>query len=312
MGDGSLINIKNWKVILLSFLVAATFWFFKALNKGNYSARIDYPLSFIYDSDSLILTKPLPEYIQLDVSGGGWNLLRKTFTLSADPVKIRLNNPTEIKFITRASLLPEVVSQLKSININQILTDTLHINIEQLTTRKVPILLDTGSFSLKENYVLAGPASISHDSVTLTGPVSFLKEIREQKVRLDIEDIDGNVTESVDIIPDNSDLVLSNIEEVDIELPIEKLVEDQVSVPLRLVYDDEPVELFLKDSTTILTFLVPASQQDSLSWKDFDAFVIASEIAPSDSTARIELGFSPSYIHNLKATPPFAAVGYVK
>ena len=73
------IGIKeNWKVILLSIIGAATFWFFNALNK-NYDARISYPLSFSFDRDSVIVVEPLAEEVKIDVTSGGWNLLRKTF-----------------------------------------------------------------------------------------------------------------------------------------------------------------------------------------------------------------------------------------
>ena len=92
---------NNWRAILLSVLAATTFWFFNALNK-NYSTRLNYPLGFSFTRDSVVVVNPLPDKVVVDVSGGGWNLMRKTFLFSATPILLQLDNPTEIKFFTKA------------------------------------------------------------------------------------------------------------------------------------------------------------------------------------------------------------------
>ncbi len=108
---------NNWKVVLLSIIGATTFWFFNALNK-DYDARISYPIEFQFDRDSVVIMQPLPTTLSIDVSSGGWNLLRKTFWFNVTPIQIVLENPTEIGFYTRNSLMPIVSDQLDELKIN--------------------------------------------------------------------------------------------------------------------------------------------------------------------------------------------------
>lgn len=303
------INIKNWKVILLSFIVAATFWFFKALNKSNYTATINYPIAFIYNTDSVIVTKPLPRHVKLDVSGGGWNLLRKTVTLSADPVKIRLSNPTEIKSITRVSLLPEVVNQLKNISINRIITDTLHVSIEKLTNKKVKIYLDTTSYKIENGYVAIGEPTFSPDSVILTGPVSMLNRIDSQYISLDDSEIDGSVNTNVDVVTLDKALITSNVEEVKLIMPIDELVDRTIAIPVKM---RNPAPLintgtYIHPDDTIveLTFQVPNYLKDSVLAEDFSVFIALNQNNYLDSVAKVDIEKIPGNVYSLKVNPDF-------
>ncbi len=92
----------NLKIVLLCVLAATTFWFFSALNKTDYTTRLDYPIVFSYPTDSTYLLSQLPENISVQVSGGGWHLLRKTLLVNTRPVQITLDEPTRVKAIRRS------------------------------------------------------------------------------------------------------------------------------------------------------------------------------------------------------------------
>ena len=72
---------ENWKVVVLAVAGAATFWLFNALNK-NYDTRLNYPVVFEFNRDSVVVVTPLAEEINIDVNGGGWNLIRNTFWIN--------------------------------------------------------------------------------------------------------------------------------------------------------------------------------------------------------------------------------------
>lgn len=170
---------QNWKVVLLSVIGAATFWFFNAMNK-SYNTRVDYPLSYVFDRDSVIVVTPLSKTIKVDVSGGGWNLIRRTMKISATPIKIELENPTEIKFLTRSTLMPIVAEQLDELNLNQIITDTLFFDIEQKVYKRLSIVVDSTSIPLRDNYRIVSPIEIYDDSVDLVGPKSYMVSLPEE------------------------------------------------------------------------------------------------------------------------------------
>ena len=101
-GFSNLIN--NWKVVMFSFLGATTFWLFRSLSQDQ-SALISYPIEFVFDEDSVVVMDPLPETVKIDVSSGGWNLFRRTLLFSVEPLKVELDNPSEIKFLNRSFLM---------------------------------------------------------------------------------------------------------------------------------------------------------------------------------------------------------------
>jgi hypothetical protein len=74
------------KAIFISLMAALIFWVMNALNKDGYSQKISFPLQFSYNDSLYIPTQPLPEKIFVNVSGNGWNLLRKAFALDVTPI----------------------------------------------------------------------------------------------------------------------------------------------------------------------------------------------------------------------------------
>ena len=143
--------LGNWKVVLLSFLGATIFWFFSALGK-DYNSRIDYPIEFVYDRDSLVAINPLPEYVDIDVSGGGWDLFREFFWFGSNPIVIELDNPAAIRYLTRPTILPIITDQLDEYRINFLFTDTLFIDIDRKVSKKVKLKIDSAAISIDEDY----------------------------------------------------------------------------------------------------------------------------------------------------------------
>ena len=165
----------NWKVVVLAIAGAATFWLFNALNK-DYDTRISLPLEFVFNRDSVVVVTPLAKKVDVDVNGGGWNLLRKSFRLNSSPINIELDNPTEISYYTQSSLVPIISDQLRGFRLNYVITDTLFIDIEEKVSKKVMVAIDSMNIPLESNFRLTSPITIDVDTLTLTGPKSLLAE----------------------------------------------------------------------------------------------------------------------------------------
>ena len=78
---------SQWRVILLCCSGAVVFWLFNALNK-DYTTVIDYPVHFVMDETQWTFTEAPPKHIPLEVTGGGWNLLRYLLHLYVKPVDL--------------------------------------------------------------------------------------------------------------------------------------------------------------------------------------------------------------------------------
>eukprot|EP01035_Chromulina_nebulosa_P049214 gene49214-66821_t len=76
----------DYKAVIVSLFAAIIFWIMNALNKEGYSQKISFPIRITYDDSLYIPTQPLPEKISVNVSGNGWDLLRKSLALYKTPI----------------------------------------------------------------------------------------------------------------------------------------------------------------------------------------------------------------------------------
>lgn len=127
------IKTKNdWKVLLLSLLAAATFWFLHAMNMDGYNTTVDYPIEYVYDKDSLTKTDITPEAIQINVTGSGWNLLNKSLGIGMKPIKKVVKKLPQDNWIKTRRYYSEIVEMNPNVKVNFIAPDTLHLGFRYL------------------------------------------------------------------------------------------------------------------------------------------------------------------------------------
>lgn len=127
------IKTKNdWKVLLLSLLAAATFWFLHAMNMDGYNTTVAYPIEYVYDKDSLTKTDITPEAIQINVTGSGWNLLNKSLGIGMKPIKKVVKKLPQDNWIKTRRYYSEIVEMNPNVKVNFIAPDTLHLGFRYL------------------------------------------------------------------------------------------------------------------------------------------------------------------------------------
>ncbi len=289
----------NWKVILLCVTTAATFWFFRALNK-IYTTRISYPVELIYNRDSLIALKDPPEEIPINVTGGGWQLLKKTISVDVEPVLIKPDNPVQTHFFTAANLLPIFSSQLKDLNINYIATDTIYFKIEPFKKRKLCIKLDSSNIHLKENFFITSNLFLEPDSVTFRGPVSLVDKLPEIfKVALSDKNIDSRYDEELSLDLFSSSMIKKTPEVIHIKFDVEEYIDQTAKLNIEQVNFPYDSTAFILNSTVDATFKLQRSFRNKLKPDDFLLFADLNNMHAADSTITIEVMDQPDYIMDL-------------
>ncbi len=269
MGSGFDKIIANWKAVLLSFTGATTFWFFNALNK-DYSATINYPIKFDFAQDSVVIIEPLPEKIRIDVSSGGWNLFRSTLLFSVTPIPIELDNPTDVKFLTRSSLLPLVRDHLDNLTVNYLLSDTLFINVENNIDRKVKINVDSVNISLQENFQIVSPITITPDSVTISGAESIVSTLSTQYyVMIPDRRINENLASEIEIPLPFPDLMNSDPKKVKISFEVDEFVRDRIDIKVEKINFPGDQSVILVDSVVSISYTIRNSLKGDVSQSDF-------------------------------------------
>ncbi len=197
-------NRTNWKAVSLCFLAATVFWFFNAINK-EYSTNVRFSLRFEFNNEKFIQAKALPEEVNINVKGNGWDLLRSgSYGLKRPSLAIPLERPAEVKKIVCSTLPPLLASQLGRLQINYVVTDTLFLEIELKDIHAYPVVLSEKSISYKEGYGRISPIVILPDSVHLEGARSLLHELSDSIVlTYSGKKITENFRESIEVTTNN-------------------------------------------------------------------------------------------------------------
>lgn len=300
--------MKQWKVVVVAFLTAATFWFFNSLNK-NYTTSLNYPVEFIFNSDSLISVKRLPENIELDVSGGGWSLLRKTAVFSPSPLQIELQNPTTTQLLSWIELLPIVRDQIQDLVVNQILEDTLSVQIEPRLQKWVVPEIDSLHVDLEEDYRLVSSVSIVQDSILITGPKSFIDTLSATYVfRLEETEIDDDFDESVLVEFPFRNLIRSNPAEVRVLFEVDEFLRKEVRVPIEPMNFPEDSSSRIEQGSVMISYVVQRGLDEEYGPADFVVLADFDMMRQSDSMTLAMLTGFPQNALEVKIEPEIIKV----
>ncbi len=292
----------NWKALALCLFAAAVFWIFNALNK-NYATNLRFPIHFEFDGAKYTPVEPLPASLSLNVSGNGWELFRKSLGLKVPVISMPLERPVETRKIVAGALSPIVASQIGALHVNFIVTDTLRLNIEPLSTRKIKLKADLQGVSFKKNFGRSSPIVILPDSVALQGPKSFLESLSDTIVlKVNASRVSKNVRENVEVVVSNSELISRNppVAEVMFEVgAIEEIVRY-----LKLKTPKFPWGTEIDKDSVQCVFTIPQSQHNHFLSESI-------LLSLSEDFTDVSKGETRSFLPSLKGLPEYAQIVHI-
>ena len=110
----------RWKTIFFCMGGAMVFWLLNALNKV-YTTDISYPVSFTIDESKVAFAKEPPSAIRLEVTGGGWRLLRYLLRLHVQPIELPVAQVSKKGQIKGEYLWPIFNKRLKDLKVRRVL-----------------------------------------------------------------------------------------------------------------------------------------------------------------------------------------------
>lgn len=306
-------KLSDLKVVVLCIAAATTFWILNALNKDNYSTIVDYPIEWDYDQDSYMAVESLPESLPIQISGNGWDLLRKYFKLNEPPFIINLVDPSAKNFILSSELKRPLGDFITPTILIGTLEDSIHFQIEKIEQRKLNLFVDSTSFSLAKNIEIEGPISFSPSQVTLQGPTSVLETFQGKfPVFLNENRISQNFQKSVPISieKDLAEFVSLEEESVEVSFTVIQYLEGNKRLKVKKTNFPRNVTLENEEITPMITYLVDGSKVTELKDIEFDAILDYRKRNREDSTITIEVKPNPSYIKEIKVDPTFVKLKY--
>jgi hypothetical protein len=306
-------KLSNIKVVVLCVAAATTFWVLNALNKDNYSTIVDYPVQWEYDQKNYIPVKPLPESIQIQISGNGWDLLRKYFNISGTAYPILLQSPAEKKYLLSADLKRSLGEFITPTQLENVLGDTIHYQIDRIVTKTLRPVLDSLSYSFDKNISLEGKVNFIPDQLEITGPSSVLEAFEgNYPVALNASKINADFSGKVKLTVDESltQLVQLKQKEIQVSFSVLSYLEGNKRLKIKKVNFPSNVKISNEELIPVLSYLIEEGDLPQLKDLQFEAVLDYRKRNRTDSTLQIEVNPNPKFLKEVKISPPQIKLKY--
>lgn len=294
---------QYWRVVLLCFVAASTFWLLNALNK-SYSAQTTYPIRFVYNNKKLVPVQPLPEEVTINVTGKGWKLLRKSLRLEVQPAEIYIRNLPRNNYLLGSAMRPSLVNALNGLQLNFVTTDTVHFNFDERIKRTVALKLEPQQKIVADRHALVGPVTIRPDSVTFVGPSSVVDSLPSPfLLRLPDQNLTESSQVSVPINYGNRPLVTANIAQAVVSVNVKNLLQEERQLLAELINVPVGREVNLQPPFLLVRYQLLEDSAALLNRDAFKAVLDYSKYNPQDSTLVPELVQKPPGVRHIRLLP---------
>lgn len=300
-------------MVVLCVAAATTFWVLNALNKDNYSTIVDYPVQWEYDQKNFIPVKSLPNSIQIEISGNGWDLLRKYFKIGGTPYLIQLNSPAEKKYLLTADLKRSLGEFITPTQLQNVIGDTIHYQIDRIVTKTLRPVLDTLGYSLDKNIALEGKVNFNPDQLEITGPSSVLEAFDgKYPVALNATKINSDYSGKVSLTVDESltKLVQLKQKEIQVSFSVLTYLEGNKRLKIRKVNFPNTVSLPNEELVPVLSYLIEEANLPQLKDLKFEAILDYRKRNRADSTLQLEVSPNPNFLKEVRISPPQIKLKY--
>jgi len=306
-------KLSNLKVVVLCIAAATTFWVLNALNKDNYSTIVDYPVQWEFDQKNFVAVKPLPKSIQIQISGNGWDLLRKYFNISTNAYPILISSPSEKNYLLTSDLKRGLGEFITPTLLENVLGDTIPFQIDRIVTKTLIPELDSAGYSLDKNITLEGKVSFNPDKLEVTGPSSILESYQGKfPVVLNAKKIAKNYSGKVplELEEDLATLVQLKQTEIQVSFSIVTYLEGNKRLKIKKLNFPANVKLANEELIPVLSYLIQEADLAKLKDLEFEAVLDYRKRNRADSTLQIQVNPNPKFLKEVKITPPQLKLSY--
>jgi hypothetical protein len=306
-------KISDLKVVVLCIATATTFWILNALNKDDYTTVVDYPIEFVFDKEKFVPIEMLPKTIQLEIKGNGWDLLRKYFGLNTTSFPVKLEKPSEKGYFLSSDLKRSLGDFLTPTQLLSVLDDSIKYQIDEIKVLKIKPTLDSTSFTMAKNHRIDSKISFSPDKLTIKGPESILRSMKEGfPISLDESKINSNIQKKVGMtIPSQFGNLISIKEEaVIVEFEVVTLLEGNKRLKLKKLNFPKSVTIPDEDLSFMAYYLVDERKAPELKDMEFEAILDYTKRDREDSTLFVQVNPLPKYLEQIRIEPPLVKLKY--
>lgn len=287
---------EKLKVVVLCIIISTTFWFFSALNKSDYVTQINYPIEVVYNDSLYVALSEIPDKLPLEVTGGGWDLMTRSFGFNMEPLIIELENPIRDNYRLSSNLRQDIVPRLDPVTINYLLEDSLIFNIDERVSIDVELVLDSADIKLSPNQRITSEITLQPNMVRISGPKSLLDTI-QRPIRISIGDTEFNksVDQKFSIRDFGSSLISTDITEVSIKFEVTEFMRKEIELPIHPV-NFKGKTGSIEPKRVVVSYETLVSEIRNVDSLNLVLTADYSNLKKADGTIPIEITMKPSFI----------------
>jgi hypothetical protein len=251
---------------------------------SEYATDIFYPVHFVPDSTSSSIDKGSRNAVAFNVSGTGWELLKRSLFVKFSPAEIPLSSFKGVHVVSASQLLRYLVPNLGKLKINHLITDSIEVESKLILQKKVLLSLNTDRLKLQAPYRISSKIYLEPDYITVNGPSAEILAM-----------------------PDTLKLVLKNkiLKGIDTLLDLKSIISSKLSIDhaeAHLLFDVAPFgKREKKIEATLIGF--PDSLVQTLSKSEFKVeYFVQEEYFEMDKKAKCKIILDYNMIDNKTQT----------
>jgi len=306
----SLRHNRKVGVFLIFVVLSFMFWFLTQLEQ-IYVTRISYPVEYQDMPEDKLVVGHLPEQIDLEVRGQGFQLLEYKFFHVLNPLVLHLdayniqeeNTDKPRHFIVTRKAAPRISQQLsQEVEILNITPDTLFFEFSERISRRVPVEPNL-SYSFANQMMLRDGIQIEPDSVNISGPGSVVDTIDQVYTQSrSFQNLEKTVHTTLALKKNHDQLELSTLQ-VRLTIPVEQYTEGEVEK--EIFVENEPDSLVVRTfpKSVTITYLVGLSRYEQVIPELFRAVVDYRDVKEGEEHLRVEIVKAPGYLKSYSYAP---------
>jgi hypothetical protein len=214
---------KKLNIFLASVVFSIVLWGSISLSDYYYT-NIDVKLSLVNFPDNYTTGSAIPGKVRLRVKGRGWKLLSLNVGPESEYV-VTAGKDSGWHTIGLYNYLESNRWLLSDVDIISIQPDSLRFFVEKTISKKLPLIPDL-KLDFKPGYGLASDIVLIPDSIMVTGPVSYLKPMKEINTEnKSFGPLDARTESEVGLPKKNGFSYNTNI--IEVLLDVQKIVDKQ-------------------------------------------------------------------------------------
>lgn len=217
--------MRREKIIVFAaaYIMAVSLWFIVNLS-GSFSITLNIPIEPGNVPENMALTEELPEFVQVSVSGDGWQLMN----LYSDPPTVSIN--IEENEINLFDQVRQRLSYLQDIDIAKVQPLLLSVDMEPKISKKVPIRITT-DLQFQNRFGMVGEPDISPDSITVTGARSKIENIEYWNMpdTLRMDNLKSDISKTIPL-SDQDNVIELSAEQISFSAKVSEFTEGQTTV----------------------------------------------------------------------------------